>query len=289
MALVCPRCRDAWWYYPEPDPALATAGADAAALGEGAVEPAGPTGPPLAPGLGEEELLRRTWPGEGYSPPRSRPVAGRPVNGLVHVWLGPPLMLAGIAVLVLALADAGPLRDKPAARPRAPVTAPSSPAPLIVPGPSLERPGKPPVRAPSPAAATVRVAGRGFWLRRPRGWVTYRRGSAVVVAPTRGAPVSVRVYSSRRPDLSLQQMAGLSAKTLRSQLPGASVSGPTRVRLAHRRGLRVTARRGATVRHLTMLAAGARRYVLEVRTGRRATWSHRHAVAAIARSFRVRG
>jgi hypothetical protein len=275
LALVCPRCRDAWWYYPEPEPALATARADPAAAGEGGPEPAAPARHPLTPDLGEEELVRGTSPREGYSPARLRAVTRRPVNGLVHVWLGPPLMLAGIAVLVLALADVGPLREKPAPRPRAAVTAPS-PVPPIV-------------RAPSPAAATVRVAGRGFWLDRPRGWVTYRRASALVVAPNRAAPVSVRVYSTRRPDLSLQRMARLSARTLRSRLPGASVSRPTRVRLAHRRGLRVTARRGATVRQMTMLAAGARRYVLEVRTGRRASRAHRRAVAAITRSFRVRG
>ena len=269
MALVCPRCRDAWWYYPEPEPALTAARADAVAAGEGA-----PARQALAPGLGEEELPHRPSPREEYSPPHLRAACRRPVNGLVHVWLGPPLMLAAIAVLVLALADVGPLREKPAPRPRA-VTA-SSPVPPIVP-------------APSPAAATVRVAGRGFWLYRPRGWITYRRAGAVVVAPARAAAVSVRVYSTRRPDLSLTRMARLSARTLRSQVPGASVSRPTRVRLAARPALRVTARRAASARQMTMLAAGARRFVLEVRTGRRTTRSHRRAVAAIARSFRVRG
>jgi hypothetical protein len=209
LALVCPRCRDAW-YSPEP------------------------------------ELEREPAPAVAVPAPACAPVAGRPDAGRHRAPGARPRRR----------------RDTPPPAPR-PATAARPP---VLPQLAAPAPARPAVRPP----VTVWVSGRGFWLQRPRGGITYRRGSALVVAPARRAPVSVRGSPA-------------AARTVRAADERGSAAGPCsrgcgeprcvgwpRVRLAGRPALRVTARRGATVRRSCARCACAASRFAEAVEGPRA-------------------
>lgn len=295
IALVCPRCQDAWWHYPEA--ALATAALPAPA------QPPAPEPPPASPPRAQEpdaepagtgsngraahaehmvtaaidhdEVARGAWPPE---PPDDVTERRRPAGptGKATDWLGPILIVAGLAVVGLRLADVGQHQERPAPPP------PASTAPAA---PSNSRTAPPRPSGP-PSGRTLVTSGPGFSLRRPAGWSLYREGGATVVAPG-GAAVSVRVYVAGRPDLSLEGMGRLSVRTLRATFPGATVSAPRRVRLGGRDALLVTARKGTIAREWTAVAAGSERFIIDLRAAEDATLRQRALAQATVRSFRA--
>lgn len=245
LILVCPRCREAWWHYPD-RPGVGPAGERAAAaVGE-------PGAPFSEPGrhLGD----RPDAGGQADRQPQRR-------------WTS----VAGWTALTLALLAAGAaaigLFDRPAPPPR-----PSSPTTL-------------PAQAAPAGSRRLRAA--GFTIQAPAGWWGRRQGPGVVLLPRARADVSLRARSLPRGGLSLRRLGTLAVGLLRSELPGARVGTPRPARLDGRAALRVNARRGALVRELTVTAAGARAYVLDLR---RVTTADRRGVAlarAAVRSFRT--
>lgn len=242
VALICPTCQDVWWHYPE------SAGSGPAPTRATADEPGLP--PPTA-----SRLQRR--PDDG-SP-------GNPV--LAAGWLGPALMLVGLALVLLRLSDLGPRSE--AAPPR------SASATTGANG--------------AGARGSVLVRGRRFTIRRPSGWAAYTRNGATVISPARDRPPTIAIFSQSRPDLSLDEAAGLAEQLLTAQVPGGRLTGPRALRLGGRPGQRVRIARGALVREMIVLGAGSQRYALVVGSRRGARGADQRKVAGLVRSFRPLG
>lgn len=195
----------------------------------------------------------RSGPRAGGRPPPPRPSDADPV--LARGWIGPALVLAGLALVLLRVADLGPHKSAPA---RTTTAARPAAAPPATPTTTAPAGGSTGTSSP-----TV-VNGVAFSLRKPARWVVYRSGSAEAVAPARGAPESVLVYVAKRPELTLDRMAVLAANSLEGSF-GAPVKGPSPVRIGGRRGLRLSGSRGKSLREMTVVAAGPYRYVIELR------------------------
>ena len=307
LALVCPTCKDVWWHYPdsvEEEPAEEGAGGSppetpvpappaAAAAPPPLANPPSPSpsppppSPPRSPpsrrsalrpaterrplDMSDEELTRRSWPGER---PGLTPAPGPAEDGsrLAHGWIVPALALAVLALVVLQLVNIG---DRASSPPPPRVDSPDGrPAPLVP--------------APPAAAPVVTVRGEGFTIQRPRSWEAFDSAGATVVAPARTAPIGVYVYASRRRDLGLARMAASAANTMRAAAPGARITRPAPVRVAGLDGLRVTSSLGGARRAITVVAAGANRFAIDVRASRSASAEQQRQAAAVAASFRPR-
>jgi len=320
VAMLCPTCHDVWWHYPPleevSDRPVETV-ADAMEV-EGAEQrdpaPASPVrevrpggaraGAPFAEsGHYDQEIARLSWPEarpatHGRLPALERREGDRDQDGprLLRGWLAPALVLAGVTLIIIRLADVGPRESArtpvptastPAAPPRSAPARPAPARPTRRPRPA-PRPAPPVRKRPArPAAApTVAVRGNGFTIRRPALWRTSSAEGATVLSPRPGASVSLFVFSARRPDLSLEAMAVLARRTAQQAVPGGRVAQRP-VRIGGRRGQQVTVARAGRVRRLTALAAGARRYVLDLRQRPGSPAAQRRLAAAAVRSFRA--
>jgi hypothetical protein len=219
---------------------------------------------PLARDASGQTGIDSTIAGRRLGPDHEAVRDRRPL--LATSWLGPGLVLCAIAIALLRLSDLGPRS-----------TAASSAAPRsAVTGAGVGQ-----------APAYINVIAPPYRLERPADWIRYERNGAQVFAPTRGAPISMSVFVDRRPELSLNQMAGLAEQLLDTQLPGAKITGPLPMRLSGRSARRITARRGTFLREMVVVAGGPLRYVIQASSRAGASQQDLAALNRMVRSFQA--
>jgi hypothetical protein len=218
---------------------------------------------------------------EEAPPPPAAPAAEkRRIGGLTGARAGTAaLLLIALTALIFAIVRlAGNSSDNKVA------TTAGGPA-----GEGATTPAQPPA-APQPTPAETpglrKVTTQSFSISAPAGWRAKSIGTALRLAPGKGAGAMVRVYSDKRPDLSLSEMGRLSGQLLRREHPGGSLSSIRRTAVGGTAALKVRVRFKGGSESALAIAHGAFRYLLLVSVSSNASAATRRDAADVVASLR---